>query len=208
MAEARARRARGRPRLAAVTTPFQRRRSSGGRRNAKPCGSGGLDELETGQALEDASHGDRALQARHVEAEAVVHAEAEGEVVPGVLAADVEAERVGRRPRGRGWRRACETPTNSPRPSSTSPSAVGAAVQRSMKATGGISRIASSTAFADELGLGAHGVQLVGVLEQEQHRVHHHRLDRLDRAEEDHAQLGDDLVVGQLRRRRRSRPPT
>ena len=44
----------------------------------------------------------------------------------------------------------------------------------------------------------AHGRELVRMLEQQQDRVHHHRLHRLDRAEQDHAQLRDDLVVGEL----------
>jgi len=51
-------------------------------------------EFEARQAAEDRLHGDRSLKACDVEPQAVVHAEAEGEVVPGVLAADVEAERV------------------------------------------------------------------------------------------------------------------
>ena len=38
----------------------------------------------------------------------------------------------------------------------------------------------------DELGPCLHGLQLVGVLKQEQDGVGHHRLDRLDRPEEDH----------------------
>ena len=55
---------------------------------------GRVDELEPGQALEDGPDRDRPLQAGHVEAEAVVDAEAEREVVAAVVAADVEAERV------------------------------------------------------------------------------------------------------------------
>ncbi|HEY2936984.1 MAG TPA: hypothetical protein VGJ25_10315 [Gaiellaceae bacterium] len=39
--------------------------------------------------------------------------------------------------------------------------------------------------------------QPIGVLEQEQHRVQHHRLNRLDRAEQDHAQLRRDRPVVQ-----------
>ena len=67
-----------------------------------------------------------------------------------------------------------------------------------MNATGGMSRSASSIAFGSRSGWDAHGGELVRMQQKHQHRVEHHRLHGLDGAEENHAELGDDLVVREL----------
>jgi hypothetical protein len=55
---------------------------------------GSFDELEPREAVEQRAQRDRPLQPGHVEAEAMVPAEAEREVVPSVLPTHVEPERI------------------------------------------------------------------------------------------------------------------
>ena len=86
-------------------------------------------------------------------------------------------------------------PRNSPAPSSTPPSSQGTAVQRSMKATGGISRMPSSIALPMRSGSARTAASASGFAQQQQHGVRERRLHGLDRAEQDHPQLRDDLLV-------------
>ena len=131
-----------------------------------------------------------------------MHAEAEGEVVARVLTAARRNRRGSGNTAGSRFAASVLTPTNSPRPSSTSPSDVGAGGPALDERDRRDQAHRLLDGVRDELGLVAHERQLLGVLEQEQDGVHDHRLDGLDRAEQDHAQLGGDLLVGELEVRR------
>ena len=105
----------------------QRRSSVAGRRNAKPVGSGAWTSSSPGSRSKSAVDGRLALHAPEVEAEAVVLAVAQREVVARVGAPDVEALGVGEHGRDRDWPRRCSRRGTRPRRASTPPSSQRAA---------------------------------------------------------------------------------
>ncbi len=149
-------------------------------------------EPQAGQQAEGGGDRRTGFQPGQVHAQAEVRAAGEGQVLPGVAAADVEAVRVresGRVPPGAGYRDPDEVPL-----------ADGGAAEFDVAGSVAVhdgGRGFEAQRLLDGLrqqpGIGADQAQLVAVAEQMPRRVGDHPFGGLDPAEHEHRRVGDDL---------------